>query len=99
MAASVSSIVRAVRHLEAGDWQAAHAIVQKDASSLGCWAHGIVHLLEGDLDNARYWYRRAHRALPHGDTANAEIAALKETIARGAAEKTVTERAQRKGTQ
>ena len=99
MAASVSPIVRAVRHLEAGDWQAAHAIVQKDASSLGCWAHGIVHLLEGDLDNARYWYRRAHRTLPHGDTANAEIAALKETVARDAAAKTAADRPSRKGTQ
>ena len=47
-----------------GDWQKAHAIVQNDASSLGCWAHGIVHMLEGDLGNARYWYRRAHRAFP-----------------------------------
>ena len=24
------------------------AIVQKDTTSLGCWAHGIVHLIEGD---------------------------------------------------
>jgi hypothetical protein len=23
---------------------------------------GIVHRLEGDLDNARYWYRKAGRA-------------------------------------
>ena len=50
-----SPIVKAVRHLEAGEWKAAHEIVQKDASSLGCWAHGIVHLVEGDLDNAKYW--------------------------------------------
>jgi len=64
-----SPIVKAVRHLEAGEWSAAHEIVQKDASSLGCWAHGIVHLVEGDLDNAKYWYRRAHRPLPHGNTA------------------------------
>ena len=78
-----SPIVKAVRHLEAGDWKAAHLIVQKDASSLGCWAHGIVHLIEGDLDNAKYWYRRAHRPLPHGNTANAEIAALKATLADG----------------
>ena len=42
-----------------GDWQKAHAIVQNDESQLGCWAHGIVHMLEGDLGNARYWYRRA----------------------------------------
>lgn len=80
MSTSVSPIAKAVRHLEAGDWQAAHAIVQKDTSSLGCWAHGIVHLIEGDLANARYWYRRAHRTLPDVDTANAEIVALKHTL-------------------
>ena len=76
----VPSIVKAVRHLEQGRWQAAHALVQDDASTLGCWAHGIVHLIEGDMDNAKYWYRRAHRALPDGNTARAEIAALKASI-------------------
>ena len=79
----VTSMVKAVRHLEAGDWEAAHMLVQKDATSLGCWAHGIVHLIEGDLDNAKYWYRKAHRALPHGNTAIAEIAALKATLTDG----------------
>jgi|KBSMisStandDraft_5_1062788.scaffolds.fasta_scaffold2230466_2 hypothetical protein len=99
MAATASPIAKAVRHLEAGNWKAAHDIVQKDATSLGCWAHGIVHLMEGDLDNARYWYRRAHRSLPHGDTATAEIAALKETLKRDAPAKPAPERAARKGTQ
>jgi hypothetical protein len=84
MATPASSLARAVRHLEAGEWQAAHAIVQKDASTLGCWAHGIVHLLEGDLDNAQYWYRRARRSLPHLDTAAAEIAALREAVSAAA---------------
>ena len=79
----IPPIVKAVRHLEAGEWKAAHALVQKDASSLGCWAHGIVHLVEGDLDNAKYWYRRAHRPLPHANTANAEIAALKAKLKDG----------------
>ena len=77
---TTSSLVQAVRHLEAGDWQAAHEIVQKDASALGCWAHGIVHLLEGDLPNAQYWYRRARRTFPHLDNAGAEIAALKDSL-------------------
>jgi len=80
-AARVFPLAKAVRHLEAGDWQAAHAIVQKDESPTGSWAHGIVHLLEGDLDNARYWYRRAHRTLPQLDTVAAEIAALKAAVA------------------
>jgi len=78
------AIVKAVRHLEAGEWEAAHLLVQKDASEQGCWAHGIVHLIEGDLDNAKYWYRRAHRLLPHGNTAAAEIAALKAAVREGA---------------
>ncbi len=73
----------AVRHLEAGQWKAAHELVQKDATALGCWAHGIVHLIEGDLENAKYWYRRARRPLPHGNTAAAEIAALKASIEHG----------------
>jgi hypothetical protein len=76
----VAPIVKAVRHLEAGEWKAAHTLVQKDATSLGCWAHGLVHLIEGDLENAKYWYRRAHRPLPHGNTATAEIAALKASV-------------------
>ena len=78
MRAPVSPITKAIRHLEAGDWEAAHVIVQKDSSPLGCWAHGIVHLIEGDLGNAHYWYRRARRTLPHLDTVGAEIAALKD---------------------
>src|SRR5512144_2355096 len=87
MANSGSRLVEAVRLLETGKWQAAHAIVQKDATTHGCWAHGIVHLIEGDFDNARYWYRRARRALPHGNTVAAEIAALKESVGGLAAER------------
>jgi len=66
----------AIRHLKAGHWQKAHAVVQNDPSEMGCWAHGIVHMLEGDLGNARYWYRRAGRRFPRGGDAPAEIDAL-----------------------
>ena len=68
----------AVTLLEQGDWQAAHKIVQEDEeSALSCWAHGIVHVLEGDLPNARYWYGQAKRAFPKDYSVPAEIAALK----------------------
>ncbi len=62
--------------LEMGDWEAAHEIVQDDASDLASWAHGIVHLMEGDLSNARYWYRKAGRRFPGKAEVEAEIAAL-----------------------
>jgi hypothetical protein len=80
---------RAVDLMESGDWQAAHEIVQQDANSpLACWAHGIVHLMEGDLPNARYWYGEAGRGFPEGVSAIAEeIRALKSSIGIGAAKK------------
>ena len=66
----------AIRYLKSGDWEKAHAIVQQDESKLGCWAHGIVHLIEGDLGNARYWYRRAGRPFPKDRDVDGEVAAL-----------------------
>ena len=84
MPLSQSELKRALVHLEASEWQAAHEIVQKDEdSALACWAHGIVHLVEGDLPNARYWYRRAKRPFPAKADALAEIRALKAELPRG----------------
>jgi len=68
---------RAVDLLAAGDWEAAHAIVQEDGSSIGAWLHGIVHTLEGDLGNARYWYREAGRAFAGPEAVREEIAAAR----------------------
>ena len=72
----------AIRHLQRGDWAKAHAIVQNDNTGMGCWAHGIVHMLEGDLGNARYWYRRAGRPFPRERDASAEIDALVTSLRR-----------------
>ena len=85
------SLGTAIRYLKQGDWERAHAIVQSDESPFGCWAHGIVHMIEGDVGNARYWYRRAHRAFPTTSDAAAELAALatawKERSAHGKEER------------
>ena len=47
-----------------GDWEAAHTIVQPDKSAEASWLHGIVHTIEGDLENAQHWYRKAKRPFP-----------------------------------
>jgi hypothetical protein len=75
-------LVRAVTLLEAGEWDAAHRIVQEDESPLACWGHGIVHIMEGDLGNAHYWYRRARRRFPAARSVGDEIAALKLAVAK-----------------
>jgi hypothetical protein len=81
MAVSQIQMRQAVAHLERGDWQSAHEIVQKDEeSALACWAHGIVHVMEGDIPNARYWYTQAKRPFPEKPDAAAETRRLKNEL-------------------
>jgi Tfp pilus assembly protein PilF len=76
-----ADLERALAHLRSGDWEAAHKIVQQDEDSpLSCWAHGIVHLMEGDVSNARYWYREAKRDFPRAPSVPEEIAALEAAL-------------------
>ena len=75
-----ASLTKAVDLLAAGAWEQAHEIVQNDTSTLAAWLHGIVHTLEGDLDNARYWYRRTKRDFPGPDAVQAEIEAARRAL-------------------
>ena len=43
----------------AADWTRAHEIVQELDDPLACWVHAILHKMEGDASNSRYWYSRA----------------------------------------
>ena len=71
---------RAVDLLASGDWRAAHMIVQEDTSTLAAWLHGIVHTLDGDLDNARYWYGKAGRPFRGKEAVQEEIAAARRSV-------------------
>jgi len=44
---------------EKDDWNAAHAVVMAHEEAACAWVHAHLHRVEGDLDNARYWYRQA----------------------------------------
>ena len=71
-----------VELLARGAWQEAHLIVQQDKSVEAAWLHGIVHTLEGDLENARHWYVKAQREFPGLDAVGAEISAAREFLRR-----------------
>jgi hypothetical protein len=49
-----------------GDWERAHKIVMDDESKEAAWVHAYLHRAEGDLPNARYWYRRAGQEAGEG---------------------------------
>jgi hypothetical protein len=72
-----AALQRALEMLAAGDWQHAHEIVQEHKTPLAAWLHGIVHTLEGDLDNAQYWYRKADRVFRGAEAVQDEIAAAR----------------------
>ena len=78
--ARLELLMQAADLLAQGDWQRAHVIAQEDESQTGCLIHGIVHVLEGDLDNARYWYRRAGREFPKVFSIESELASLREML-------------------
>ena len=76
-----AELTRAVELALAGDWKAAHAIVQQDEEdATSCWIHAVLHKIEGDADNSRYWYRRAGQSYESYPDANAELAAIKAVL-------------------
>ncbi len=44
-------------------WDASHKIVQDLHSSQAYWIHAVLHKIEGDESNSRYWYERAQQSL------------------------------------
>jgi len=59
----VSPILVALWHDARGNWEHAHDIAQDIDEADAAWVHAYLHRKEGDLGNAAYWYRRAHRSV------------------------------------
>ncbi len=56
-----SRALQALWHQSKGDWDRAHRLAQAQDDAEGAWVHAHLHRAEGDVANARYWYRRAGR--------------------------------------
>ena len=63
---NVSAALRALWHAARHEWDAAHAIAQDIDSKDGAWVHAYLHRREGDLPNARWWYKEAKRPVATG---------------------------------
>lgn len=64
---------QALVHMRAGRWDEAHTLVQSDESPQAAWLHGILHIQEGDLGNAAYWYGQAMRDFRGRGTVDEEL--------------------------
>jgi hypothetical protein len=49
-----------------GDWDKAHGIVMEAGGRDAAWVHAHLHRVEGDADNAAYWYRQANKPAATG---------------------------------
>ena len=81
MSAPKEELQQAIDLALAGKWEAAHQIVQAyEDDTTASWIHAVLHKIEGDLGNSRYWYRRAGRSENVDGEANAELAAIQAEL-------------------
>lgn len=64
--AGLSTALAALWWAGKNDWDRAHEVVMREDGADCAWVHAYLHRVEADLDNARYWYRQAHRQPAQG---------------------------------
>jgi hypothetical protein len=65
--AGLSPALTALWWLGKDDWSKAHDLVMNAGGNDCAWVHAHLHRAEGDIDNARYWYRQARRVVARGE--------------------------------
>jgi hypothetical protein len=84
MAQKITELLQAVDLALGGDWQAAHRVAQEhEDDAIANWIHAVVHRMEGDLGNARYWYRRCRRELREEVSTEAELWEIRAALSGG----------------
>jgi hypothetical protein len=62
--AALPLYLQALWHDRAGDWKAAHDLIDQLTDQRSAHIHAYLHRKEGDIWNADYWYKRAGKARP-----------------------------------
>jgi hypothetical protein len=75
-------LLKAIELALAGKWEASHRLVQQhEGDATASWIHAVLHKIEGDLGNSRYWYHRAGRLDHADDEPRAELETIRAEIA------------------
>lgn len=81
MAQDNATLIDGITKAQAGDWEGAHAIAQSlEGMAHADWLHAILHKIEGDESNSRYWYRRTNQNYEAYDDPKAELDALRAVL-------------------
>lgn len=51
-------LIAAVNAALNGEWDTSHKIAQEYSDPMANWIHAVLHKIEGDSSNSRYWYAR-----------------------------------------
>ena len=75
------ALLEAVDLALGGDWPGAHLIAQEhEEDAIANWIHAVVHRMEGDLANARYWYGRCGRKMREETSTGAELREIRAAL-------------------
>jgi hypothetical protein len=76
-----TNLIKAIDLALADEWEAAHRLVQQyEDDPTAAWIHAVLHKIEGDAGNSRYWYHRAGRLEHFPDEPRAELAGIKAEL-------------------
>jgi len=81
MSAPKDELLQAIELALDRQWDSAHEIVQKyEDDATASRIHAVLHKMEGDLSNSRYWYRRAGRMQNVDAEPRTELAAIQREL-------------------
>ena len=76
-----TALLLAVQAALDGDWDKSHKIAQDHSDATANWIHAVLHKIEGDAWNSKYWYARtAGKHYEDFGDANAELKTIQNYL-------------------
>ncbi len=78
---SKAALLLAVQAALDGDWDKSHNIAQDYSDDTANWIHAVLHKIEGDEWNSKYWYARTNgNKYEDFSDANTELKAIQNSL-------------------
>ena len=76
-----AALIKACELALAGDWHGAHNIAQDYSDSTANWIHAVLHKIEGDSSNSKYWYAKTKgKKYEDFSEANTELIVIQNSL-------------------